>query len=38
MLVEEVESLYSLAIHLLLDFVENLVGLVFPVHAVTKLI
>lgn len=31
-LVEEVEGLDALAIHLLLDFVEDLVGFVFPVH------
>jgi hypothetical protein len=39
-LVKEVEGLDALAKHLLLDFVEDLVRFVFPVHGlqVTKLI
>ena len=35
-LVEEMEAFDSLAIHLKFDFIENLVGFVPPVHAVTK--
>ncbi len=34
-LVDEMEGLDTLGIHLLFDFVEDLVGFVFPVHAVT---
>lgn len=34
-LIDEMEGLDTLGIHLLFDFVEDLVGFVFPVHAVT---
>jgi hypothetical protein len=35
-LVKEIESLHSLSEQLMLDLIEDLVWLIFPVHAVTK--
>ncbi len=37
-LVDVGEGFYSFGVHLLFDFVEDLIGFVFPVHAVTKII
>jgi hypothetical protein len=37
-LINEMESFNALTEHLLLDFIENLVRLIFPVHAVTKIL
>lgn len=35
-LVEEMETLDPFAVHLMFDFVEDLVRFIFPIHAVTK--
>jgi hypothetical protein len=35
-LIEEIEGLDALGVHLMLNLIKNLVGLVSPVHAVTK--